>query len=166
MKQSYDIFPTPVGDFAVALDESGAVLATAFGDLAALRARYTAGDLIRDSAHAAAVRREVAEYFSGQRQVFTVPLAPVGTNFQQRVWKALLEIPFGQTRNYGELAAQMGRPHAARAVGRANATNPISLLVPCHRVIGRDGSLTGYAFGEDRKRRLLVLERAPLKAVA
>ena len=93
-------------------------------------------------------------------------LAPCGTPFQQSVWTALQRIPFGETRSYGQLATELGNPGAARAVGRANATNPIALIVPCHRVIGSDGSLTGFAFGEDIKRRLLAHEGASRPALA
>jgi methylated-DNA-[protein]-cysteine S-methyltransferase len=92
-------------------------------------------------------------------------LAPAGTAFQQAVWRELLHIPFGATRDYGELAARLGRPSAARAVGGANGRNPISIIVPCHRVIGRAGDLRGYAGGEDRKRWLLDHERAGSETV-
>jgi methylated-DNA-[protein]-cysteine S-methyltransferase len=158
MKQFYDTFSTPVGEFSVAVDSTGAVLATAFGGAARLRQRFTSDELVRDPARIAKVRREVEGYFAHRRQHFTITLAPRGTVFQQRVWAALQRIPFGETRAYGELAAELGQPGAARAVGRANATNPVCLLVPCHRVIGADGSLTGFAFGEDIKRRLLEHE--------
>jgi methylated-DNA-[protein]-cysteine S-methyltransferase len=104
------------------------------------------------------VRREIEEYFAGQRRTFTVRLAAAGTPFQQAVWSALRKIPFGQTASYGDIAVALGRPGAARAVGRANGTNPICVIVPCHRVIGADGSLTGFAFGEKIKRQLLELE--------
>jgi methylated-DNA-[protein]-cysteine S-methyltransferase len=158
MKQFYDTFPTPVGEFSVAVDSAGAVLATAFGGVARLRQRFTSGELVNDPARIAKIRREVQEYFAHRRRHFTVALAPRGTVFHQSVWAGLQRIPLGETRAYGELAAELGRPGAARAVGRANATNPICLLVPCHRVIGADGSLTGFAFGEDIKRRLLEHE--------
>jgi len=158
MRQFYDTFPTPVGDFSVALNASGAVIATAFGGLPELRERFTADEVERNPARAADVRREVTEYFAKKRQTFTVPLMPSGTPFQQSVWTALQKIPLGATRTYGELATQIGKPDAARAIGRANATNPICLIIPCHRVIGGDGSLTGYAFGEDLKRRLIAHE--------
>ena len=98
------------------------------------------------------------EFFAGKRQSFDLPLSPLGTAFQKRVWAELQRIPFGQTRSYAQLAEAVGSPGAARAVGRANATNPICLLVPCHRVIGANGSLTGYAGGLDCKRALLDLE--------
>lgn len=158
MRQFYDTFPTPVGDFSVALNTSGSVIATAFGGLPELRERFTADEIERDPARAADVRREVTEYFAKKRSTFTVPLMPAGTPFQQSVWTALQKIPLGETRSYGDLATQIGKPDAARAIGRANATNPICLIIPCHRVIGGDGSLTGYAFGEDLKRRLIAHE--------
>lgn len=161
MRQFYDTFSTPVGDFSVALNASGSVIATAFGGLPELRERFTPDEVVHDSARAAGVRREVTEYFENQRQHFTVKLASSGTPFQQSVWAELQRIPPGETRTYGELAAAIGKPDAARAVGRANATNPICLIVPCHRVIGTDGSLTGFAFGEDLKRLLLAHERVP-----
>jgi methylated-DNA-[protein]-cysteine S-methyltransferase len=99
--------------------------------------------------------RQLAEYFAGARRVFDLPLAMHGTPFQQRVWRALTEIPFGETWSYGQLAKRIGNPKASRAVGLANGSNPISILVPCHRVIGADGSLTGYGGGVERKQWLL-----------
>jgi methylated-DNA-[protein]-cysteine S-methyltransferase len=101
---------------------------------------------------------QLAEYFAGTRRAFELPLRPAGTPFQQRVWSALREVPYGATTTYGELAAAVGAPSAARAVGAANVRNPLCVVVPCHRVIGRDGSLTGYAGGLARKRLLLELE--------
>ncbi|WP_370654832.1 methylated-DNA--[protein]-cysteine S-methyltransferase [Prescottella sp. R16] len=106
------------------------------------------------------VTRQLAEYFAGDRTEFTVPLAPVGTEFQQRVWAALRTIEYGDTWTYLQLAEQLGNPAAIRAVAAANGRNPIGIVVPCHRVIGSDGSLTGYAGGLDRKRFLLDLEGA------
>ncbi len=103
-------------------------------------------------------REQLAEYFSGTRQTFHVPLAPSGSDFQQRVWKALLSIPYGETISYSELARRIGNIAAMRAVGGANARNPIAVIVPCHRVIGADGSLTGYGGGMERKRWLLEHE--------
>jgi methylated-DNA-[protein]-cysteine S-methyltransferase len=103
---------------------------------------------------------ELQEYFGKNRTQFTLPLAPEGTDFQQRVWKILRSIPHGETRTYAQLADAIGNPAAIRAVGLANGRNPISIVVPCHRVIGSDGSLTGYAGGLDRKRFLLELEGA------
>lgn len=110
------------------------------------------------SAHLDQAERELGEYFASWRDAFTVALDPQGTPFQQSVWDALRAIPFGQTRTYAQLAAMLGNPAAVRAVGRANGANPLWAIVPCHRVIGSDGSLTGYAGGVEIKRRLLVHE--------
>jgi O-6-methylguanine DNA methyltransferase len=102
---------------------------------------------------------QLDEYFRGERTDFDLPLEPAGTPFQRTVWQALREIPYAETINYGQLAARVGNPRASRAVGLANGRNPISIVVPCHRVIGADGSLTGYGGGLGRKRTLLDLER-------
>ncbi len=101
---------------------------------------------------------QLAEYFAGQRQQFDLPLVFKGTDFQRTVWNALLTIPFGQTRSYGEIASQIGSPKAMRAVGAANGRNPISIITPCHRVIGASGTLTGFAGGLQAKQILLALE--------
>jgi methylated-DNA-[protein]-cysteine S-methyltransferase len=106
-----------------------------------------------------AVRAQLAEYFAGVRQQFDVPLKLAGTPFQARVWRELLRIPFGTTISYRELAQRIGKPNAARAVGHANGRNPVSIIVPCHRVISADGKLSGYAGGVDNKRWLLAWER-------
>ncbi len=102
---------------------------------------------------------ELREYFEGKRREFTLPLSPKGTEFQRRVWNALLTIPYGETRSYEEIAVLAGSPKAFRAVGSANHNNPISILIPCHRVIGKNGSLTGYGGGMEAKRFLLELEQ-------
>jgi methylated-DNA-[protein]-cysteine S-methyltransferase len=104
------------------------------------------------------VCRQLDEYFDGARRSFEIPLAPAGNPFELRVWEALVEIPYGETVSYGEVARRIGEPSAAWAVGLANGRNPIALIVPCHRVIGADGSLTGYGGGLERKRFLLDLE--------
>ncbi len=106
----------------------------------------------------AAAVRQLNEYFAGGRRDFDLPLRPQGTQFQTRVWRELTEIPYGQTWSYGQLARRIDKPSASRAVGLANGRNPISILVPCHRVIGADGSLTGYGGGLERKRWLLAHE--------
>ena len=105
-------------------------------------------------------KRELAEYFSGRRKRFDVALDPQGTDFQCKVWKAILKVNFGKTATYGELAKRAGHPGSARAAGAATGRNPISIMVPCHRIMGSDGSLTGYAGGLNRKRALLALEDA------
>ncbi|AMM17197.1 MAG: methylated-DNA--[protein]-cysteine S-methyltransferase [Pseudomonadota bacterium] len=108
---------------------------------------------------------QIAEYFAGERTAFSVKLRLNGTDFQQRVWAALLEIPFGNSWTYGDLARRMGyAPGASRAVGAANGRNPVGIIVPCHRVIGADGELTGYAGGMERKQHLLTLEGGPGRA--
>ena len=108
-------------------------------------------------------KKELDEYFAGQRKTFSVPLHPVGTEFQQRVWKALLEIPYGETRTYMEIARNVGNPKGVRAVAQAIGANGISIFIPCHRVVGADGSLTGFAGGLEAKEILLCTERSPIK---
>ncbi|MFB1297831.1 methylated-DNA--[protein]-cysteine S-methyltransferase [Mycobacterium sp. pW049] len=117
-----------------------------------------------DSAFPDAVE-QLGEYFSGARRDFHLELDLVGTEFQRKVWKALLTIPYGETRSYGEIALQINAPGAFRAVGLANGHNPIGIIVPCHRVIGANGSLTGYGGGLDRKRMLLGMERSDDTAI-
>ncbi|MDT8894617.1 methylated-DNA--[protein]-cysteine S-methyltransferase [Halomonas sp. I1] len=112
----------------------------------------------RPNAHTEQARAQLAEYFAGTRQAFDLPLAPEGTDFQRRVWEALTTIPYGQTRNYAEIAEQLRCKGGQRAVGAANGKNPIAIVVPCHRVIGSDGRLTGYAGGIGRKQWLLAHE--------
>ncbi len=117
------------------------------------------GPRIDDSFSAAT--RQLVEYFPGKRREFDLELAPRGSAFEKQVWALLTKIPYGETRTYGQLAAELGDPRAAQAVGSANGWNPISIIVPCHRVIAASGSLTGYAGGLDRKRLLLTLEEPP-----
>jgi methylated-DNA-[protein]-cysteine S-methyltransferase len=116
-----------------------------------------------DNSHPVLVEteRQLEEYFAGQRRAFAVALDVSGTAFQRQVWNALLTIPFGETRSYAQVATQIGNPAAVRAVGAANGRNPLSIIAPCHRVIGSTGQLTGFAGGLDVKKRLLALERAP-----
>lgn len=139
------------------------------GDGHALRGLYMqagprpmaiAADWRHDPDGFAETRAQLDDYFAGRRTQFELELAFGGTPFQQRVWRALQEIPFGVTVSYGQLATTIGQPSAVRAVGLANGRNPISVIVPCHRVIGADGSLTGYGGGTERKRLLLDLEQA------
>ena len=118
-----------------------------------------------DTAVLAEAARQLAEYFDGDRREFDLPLALDGTAFQRTVWEALLRIGYGETVSYGELADQIGRPTAARAVGLANGRNPVSIIVPCHRVVGSDGSLTGYGGGLGNKRRLLDLEQGERRLI-
>jgi methylated-DNA-[protein]-cysteine S-methyltransferase len=122
--------------------------------------RVKLGPLQEDVNHPLLVEteRQLGEYFAGQRRGFDIPLSFAGTEFQKSVWAALLTIPFGETRSYGEIAEQVGRPNASRAVGAANGRNPISIIAPCHRVIGSGGQLTGFAGGLEAKKYLLALE--------
>lgn len=143
----------------------GPMLAAARGD-ALVELRFIAPDApvaVEAAASPAldTLERELGAYFRGELRRFSVPLRPEGSLFQLRVWAALLEIPFGETRSYQQLARALGRADAVRAVGSANAENPIAVVVPCHRVIGADGSLTGYAGGLERKRWLLDHEISP-----
>lgn len=140
-------FETPFGPAWASVDSNGAVTGFNFG----------AGD--GSGAGNPDVARQIGEFFAGKRQSFDFPLAPKGTEFQKRVWAELVNIPFGETISYGELARRIGNPAASRAVGRANATNPIALIVPCHRVIGSNGKLTGYAGGIELKDKLIAWER-------
>lgn len=103
--------------------------------------------------------KEISEYLDGKRKSFDFPISPKGTDFQKKVWSALSEIPYGETKTYGEIAAGIGNPQAARAVGNACNKNPLLIAVPCHRVLGADGSLTGFAAGIEVKKRLLRLEK-------
>ena len=155
MSRRHAVLPSPVGDLVVVEDE-GAVVALRLGD----PARPEDGE--RDDRAAPAAVEQLSEYFAGSRTGFDLELAPGGTPFQQRVWALLREIPYGETRSYGQLAAALGSAGASRAVGLANARNPIGIVVPCHRVIGSGGTLTGYAGGLPRKRWLLDHERGAL----
>lgn len=114
---------------------------------------------IKQTALLAETAKQLKEYFSKSRSIFQLPLKPEGTSFQLKVWEALGSIPYGQTRSYRDIAVMIGHPKAYRAVGGANHHNPISIITPCHRVIGADGSLTGYGGGLDKKRALLALEQ-------
>ena len=126
-------------------------------------AKITFGDMREGNEAASAplelAARELAEYFEGKRREFTVPLAPEGTAFQRKVWDALREVPYGETESYKDIAVRIGKPGAAIAVGQANSRNPIPIIIPCHRVIGSDGKLVGYAGGLHIKIALLELEK-------
>jgi methylated-DNA-[protein]-cysteine S-methyltransferase len=151
---------TPIGPLTAVVDDRGRLVGLEFSGRSRLLGTGEPG--ARARAGLERVAAQLREYFAGKRRKFTFPLAPRGTEFQQRVWDELLRIPYGATVSYGELAARVGNPAAQRAVARANATNPIAVVVPCHRVIGADGTLTGYGGGLDKKRRLLELEGALL----
>ncbi len=150
---------SPLGELVVTSD--GASLTSVRFAQHAHAAPLAAGSRRDDgAAPLAEARRQLAAYFAGELRVFALPLAPRGSEFQQKVWAALREIPFGATSSYGALARRLGAPNHARAVGHANGRNPLSIFVPCHRVVGASGALTGYAGGVDRKRWLLAHEGA------
>lgn len=147
----FTILKTPVGPLAVAKNDDGAIAQIRFfGD---------AEDGWRRDDHAFDdIAEQLGEYFEGRRRDFELPMAPVGTPFQLAVWRELLRIPYGETRSYLDVANAIGRPAACRAVGAANGANPLPIVVPCHRVIGANGSLTGFGGGLDIKRHLLGIE--------
>lgn len=155
-------FDTPVGELFIAVNDDGALRRLLF---VGGRSRHRLADGLTppiewNAKRCAHVVRQMKEYFRRKRRRFDLKIELQGTDFQKQVWKELQRIPFGETISYRQLAKRLGRPSATRAVGRANATNPISLVVPCHRVIGADGSLTGFGGGIDVKRLLLQHEGA------
>lgn len=151
---------TPLGPLTLAASVRG--LALAWFDKQAHRTAEVAAPLLPQHPLLQRAAAEFGEYFAGSRRQFALPLDPLGTAFQQRVWQALLRIPMGRLSTYGEIARELGLPDAARAVGAAVGRNPLGIIVPCHRVIGSNGSLTGYAGGLPRKESLLRLEGALL----
>lgn len=157
MTPAWTVLSSPIGDLLLSADDHGltGLYMRGAGDVAAAPGQ-------RDDAHPllTAAQAQLDAYFAGTLTEFALPLAAAGTAFQRRVWAALTDIPFGSTTSYGALARLLGQPGAMRAVGLANGRNPISIIVPCHRVIGADGSLTGYGGGLERKRWLLAHEQA------
>lgn len=161
--QTHTIAESPIGDLT--LVRTDGVLSGLYMEEHARPPRRSAfGE--RVSTGFEQVAEELGEYFAGQRREFTVATAARGAAFQHRVWELLKRIPYGQTRSYGDLARDLGDPTLARAVGAANARNPLGIVVPCHRVVGSNGSLTGYAGGLERKRYLLELETPADERVA
>jgi methylated-DNA-[protein]-cysteine S-methyltransferase len=155
----YTTLPSPIGHLLLAGD-GDALEALHMQD--GPRPTRPKPDWTRDDDAFAPIRAQLDEYFAGARRRFDLILDPLGNPFELTVWEALQQIPYGETQSYGELAARIGHPDAARAVGSANARNPIAVIVPCHRVIGADGGLTGYGGGLERKRLLLDLEAGVL----
>lgn len=158
MKNFY-FYDTPVGKIAMA--EEDGMLAEFHFERAA--SKLTDVNVAETPLHREALR-QLEEYFGGGRKKFNLPLAPKGTAFQMKVWQALTEIPYGETRTYGEIAALTGNSKASRAVGLANNRNPLAIFIPCHRVVGSDGKLVGFGGGLDVKAYLLGLERENAKA--
>jgi methylated-DNA-[protein]-cysteine S-methyltransferase len=155
-----DTLTSPIGTLTVVVNGDGALTHVLFE-----RQSPPAGAQ-PDQARCAAAVTQLREYFAGERTEFDLSLAPAGSQFQRRVWDALRGVEYGAVLDYRGLGGLIGRPHAARAVGRANATNPIPIVIPCHRVIGANGSLTGYAGGLEAKRLLLDLESRAVAVAA
>ncbi|MDO5678411.1 MAG: methylated-DNA--[protein]-cysteine S-methyltransferase [Propionibacteriaceae bacterium] len=153
---THSIMDSPIGPLTI-VERDGGLAAVYMAEHAHAPGVEALGERVDDALPEAT--RQLAEYFAGERTEFDLALNPAGTEFQRQVWAALSEIPYGETRTYGQLAAELGRPSASRAVGMANGRNPISIVVPCHRVVGSSGKMTGYAGGVARKEFLLALER-------
>jgi methylated-DNA-[protein]-cysteine S-methyltransferase len=168
MKAYLDEIGSPVGPVAFATNEEGALLGLSFRD--GRHPAYLEKELkregfaiSRDEDRTAAAREQLVEYFAGERRSFDLPVARRGSDFQEAVWEELSRIPFGETRTYGQVAEAIGRPGEAVEVGSSCAANPVLLVVPCHRVVGADGSLKGYAGGLPLKERLLAFEEESQK---
>lgn len=152
------VYAMPQGRMTI-VDSGGAVVRIGFGVL------DVEGSALSPTALTNEAATQLMEYFAGKRRTFSLPLAPKGTPFQKEVWQALSSIPYGQTRSYADIAAQVGRPKAYRAVGMANNRNPIPIVIPCHRVVGSSGDMVGYAYGTKIKRYLLELEGIDVDAL-
>lgn len=163
--QSCKVVPSPLGALTLVASERGLAAILWENDDPA---RVRLGPRVEQPDHPVlvAAERQLGAYFAGELTVFTLPLDALGTPFQTRVWEALSAIPYGETRSYAEIARGIGRPSACRAVGAANGRNPISIVVPCHRVVGSTGALTGFAGGLSAKEHLLGLERGRARAAA
>ena len=162
---AFDLADSPVGTLLVAATDRGVCRISYTPDPDAVAAAV-GPRVLRVPSRLTEAERQLDEYFAGTRTAFDLPLRLEGTPWEQRVWAELLQIGYGETASYGELALKLGAPGAARAVGSANGRNPISIVVPCHRVIGARGALTGYAWGVERKSALLDLERGALPLLA
>lgn len=158
MTYKFKTMPSPVGALTLVASDAGLTAILWENDRPG-RVKLGAMEEASDHPVLAEAERQIQEYFAGERTSFSVPLDFRGTDFQKSVWAALLTIPFGETRSYGEIARQIGRPSASRAVGAANGRNPLSIIAPCHRVIGTNGALTGFAGGLAAKEALLGMER-------
>lgn len=158
MSLAYKTIESPIGKLKLVASDKGLVAILWEKDSPR---RVRLDELVADEQHLVLVEtaRQLGQYFAGKRKTFSIALDMRGTRFQKDVWEALLAIPFGETRSYGQLAKQLGNPRASRAVGAANGRNPVSIIVPCHRVIGSSGKLTGFAGGLDAKAHLLGLEK-------
>ena len=150
MKKGY-LYETQIGDIGI-VEEDDMIIEVSFGYIHT-NCKLEQTELLNRTYH------QIEEYLSGKRKVFDIPINPKGTPFQKQVWNTLLDIPYGETRSYGEIAIQIGNPKACRAIGMASHNNPIAILIPCHRVIGKNQKLVGYVAGLDIKEKLLSLEK-------
>ncbi len=159
MTYAYKTMKSPVGELTVVASDKGLAAILWENDDPA---RVRLGALTENKTHPVLVKteRQLTDYFAGKLKTFSLPMDFVGTQFQKSVWAALLTIPFGETRSYAQIATQIGNPKAVRAVGAANGKNPLSIVAPCHRVIGSNGTLTGFAGGLEAKKHLLSIEAA------
>ena len=162
-RRRYAVVDSAIGELLL-VGDGRALLGVEF-DLGAGHAARIRPDWVADPAPLADAAEQLHAYLAGQRTVFDLPVAVGGSDFRRRVWELLAEIPYGQTTSYGRIAAALGRPSASRAVGLANGRNPLPIVLPCHRVVGASGALTGYGGGLDRKRWLLDLERRHAPAI-
>lgn len=162
MPHHHSLMHSPVGLLTLVASDRGLV-AVLWEDDEPTRVRIDMGNLATDHPLLTETEKQLREYFALQRKTFSLPLHFMGTDFQQRVWQALLTIPHGETRSYAQIANQIGNPKSVRAVGAANGKNPISIIAPCHRVIGSSGKLTGFAGGLEAKAFLLQLESPSLQ---
>ncbi|NWC90932.1 MULTISPECIES: methylated-DNA--[protein]-cysteine S-methyltransferase [unclassified Pseudomonas] len=165
MSYEYTLMPSPVGQLTL-VARDGKLTAILWEKERPNRVRLGALQEVNNSPVLLETQRQLKEYFAGTRNRFELDLDFAGTDFQKKVWQALLTIPFGETRSYSQIAVQIGHPKAVRAVGAANGRNPISIVAPCHRVIGASGGLTGFAGGLEAKQYLLELEDAEAAKVA
>lgn len=160
MQYVYKIMPSPVGALKLIASDKG--LTAILWENEHNNPRYVPLEMLsekKDHSVLLEAEQQLSEYFAGKRQTFSLPLDFIGTVFQKKVWKALLNIPFGVTKSYADIAKEIGHPKAVRAVGSANGRNPLSIMAPCHRVIGSNGKLTGFAGGLGAKAYLLALEK-------
>jgi methylated-DNA-[protein]-cysteine S-methyltransferase len=162
LTEAWDNVDAPIGPLTVVVDSGGRLVRVWFGSNWRALGRRAAD---RDPDRCAAVSGQLIEYFGGQRRRFELAIAPAGSDFQLQVWREVASIPYGETRSYGDVAARLGGAAVARAVGLANAANPIPIVIPCHRVVGADGALVGYGGGLAVKAALLRLEGARLAAL-
>jgi len=162
MNKAFIYKQTPVGDLVIGESE-GFITYLLFSTEIKMNENIKSSYIVEETPLIKKTKHQLDEYFAGERKDFELPLNPAGTEFQMKVWEALKEIPYGETRSYQQIGVQIGCPKASRAVGHANNRNPISIIIPCHRVIGANGKLTGYGGGIDIKEELLALEGAFIK---